>query len=220
MRWAYSAGDAVHGCMTRMHRGLIATVMLLALLLGEASALPPRPPGVAKTRASISHLKIASPLSMKGYSRDRFPHWASQGGGCDTRDRVLVRDGRHVRVGPGCRIVSGTWRSFYDGRTFTSSRRVDIDHVVPLANAWRSGAKRWGVERRRDFANDLEDAELIAVSASSNRSKADRGPDAWKPPRRAAWCLYSRWWVQVKRHWRLTVTRSERTELRRMVATC
>jgi hypothetical protein len=133
---------------------------------------------------------------------------------------VLIRDGRNVTVEPGCRIVSGTWRSFYDGLTFTSSSRMDIDHVVPLANAWRSGARRWGDERRRDFANDPQDSQLIAVSASSNRSKGDQGPAAWKPPRRAAWCLYSRWWVQVKSHWRLTVTRPERTQLRRMVATC
>jgi hypothetical protein len=91
---------------------------------------------------------------------------------------------------------------------------------VPLANAWRSGAKRWADERRRDLANDLEDSQLIAVSASSNRPKSDQGPDAWKPPRRAAWCLYSHWWVKVKRHWHLTVLRPERNELRRMVATC
>jgi hypothetical protein len=97
---------------------------------------------------------------------------------------------------------------------------VDIDHVVPLANAWRSGAKRWTLVQRRAFANDLQDSQLIAVSASSNRSKGDQGPDTWKPPRRAAWCLYSRWWVQVKSHSRLTATQPERSELRRMVATC
>ena len=203
-----------------MRRGLIAAALLVAALPAAASALPPRPPSAAKTRAAIRHLKVAAPLSMKGYSRDRFPHWISQGDGCDTRDRVLIRDGRHVAVGPGCRIISGSWRSFYDRVTVTSSSRVDIDHVVPLANAWRSGARRWGDDSRRDFANDLEDSQLIAVSASSNRSKGDQGPEAWKPPRHVAWCLYSRWWVQVKRHWRLAVTRSERTELRRMVTTC
>lgn len=145
---------------------------------------------------------------------------ATAGGGEDTRDRVLIRDGRNVRAGEDCEIVSGTWRSYYDGMTFTDSSELDVDHIVPLANAWRSGAKRWDEERRREFANDLKDSQLIAVSASSNRSKGDDGPQAWKPPRRAAWCLYSRWWVQVKRQWRLTVVRAERTALRRMVATC
>jgi Protein of unknown function (DUF1524) len=169
---------------------------------------------------AIRQLKLAAPLSMRGYDRDLFPHWISQGGDCDTRDRVLIRDARDVNVSSDCRITSGTWRSFYDGLTFTNSSRVDIDHVVPLANAWRSGAKRWSRHRRRQFANDLDNSQLIAVSASSNRSKRDQGPDSWKPPRRAAWCLYSRWWVQVKRAWRLTVIRAERTELRKMVATC
>jgi hypothetical protein len=157
---------------------------------------------------------------MDGYSRGRFPHWIGQGNGCDTRKLVLIRDGSDVKVGTRCRIISGRWRSFYDGLRLTSASRVDIDHVVPLANAWRSGAKRWSDGKRRDFANDLKNSQLIAVSAASNRSKSDQGPETWKPPRRRAWCLYTRWWVQVKRTWRLTVVRSERTELRRMVATC
>jgi hypothetical protein len=192
----------------------------MAIFAAEAGTLPPSPPGATKTRIAIRHLKIARSLSMEGYSRRRFPHWISQGEGCDTRERVLIRDGQNVRVGSGCRIISGTWASFYDGLTVTSASRLDIDHIVSLANAWRSGAKRWTDEQRRRFANDLEDSQLIAVSASSNRSKGDQSPETWKPPRRSAWCLYSRWWVQVKRHWRLTVTRPERTELRRMVATC
>ena len=202
-----------------VRRAAIAWLVLF-LFPSAAAALPPRPPSAAKTRDAIRHLTLAAPLSMHGYSRDQFPHWISQGGGCDTRDRVLVRDGQDVNVSADCGITSGTWRSFYDGLTFTDSSRVDIDHVVPLANAWRSGAKRWSRERRRQFANDLDNSQLIAVSASSNRSKSDQGPDSWKPPRRAAWCLYSRWWVQVKRAWRLTVIRAERTELRKMVATC
>lgn len=125
-----------------------------------------------------------------------------------------------MKVGPGCRIISGRWQSYFDGVTLTDAQQVDIDHIVPVANAWRSGARRWGAERRRDFANDFVDSQLIAVSSSSNRSKGDKGPEAWRPRRRAAWCLYSRWWVQVKQHWRLTVTRSERAEFGRMVATC
>ena len=202
-----------------MRRCLIA-VTLVALFPAVAAALPPRPPSTAKTRVAIRDLKIAAPLSLKGYSRGRFPHWINQGGGCDTRKRVLFRDGRNVEVGSGCRIISGRWRSYYDGLTLRNPSQVDVDHVVPLANAWRSGAKRWSQDQRRAFANDLADSQLIAVSASSNRSKGDRGPEAWRPPRTAAWCLYSRWWVQVKRRWRLAVTRPERKELRRMLATC
>src|SRR5215207_2143405 len=123
-----------------MRRLLISAVVLLAVLPATAVALPPRPPSAAKTRAAIRHLKIAKPLSMKGYSRKKFPHWIDQGGGCDTRDRVLIRDGRDVEVGDDCRITSGAWRSYYDGLVLKTKSRVDIDHIVPLANVWRSGA--------------------------------------------------------------------------------
>jgi hypothetical protein len=64
---------------------------------------------------------------------------------------VLIRDGRNVKMGSRCRIISGSWRSFYDGLTLTSARRVDVDHILPLANAWRSGARRWTRARRRAF---------------------------------------------------------------------
>ncbi|HEX8086562.1 MAG TPA: HNH endonuclease family protein [Solirubrobacteraceae bacterium] len=204
----------------RTFRGALAATLLALVVPAAAAALPPRPPSAAKTRAAIGLLRVAPALSMSGYSRARFPHWRSQGNGCTTREVVLVRDGEGVETDDECNIVAGTWTSFYDGLTLTRGTQLDIDHVVPLANAWRSGAKRWDQDRRRDFANDLENSQLIAVSATSNRSKGDKGPEEWKPPRRGAWCLYSRWWVQVKRHWRLTVVRAERTELRQMVATC
>src|SRR5213083_3000532 len=102
-----------------MRRILIAGILLMAVFPAAAGALPPRPPSAGKTRIAIRHLKIAPPLSMEGYSRERFPHWISQGGGCDTRDRVLIRDGRNVSVRSGCRIISGTWRSYYAGLTVT-----------------------------------------------------------------------------------------------------
>jgi hypothetical protein len=112
------------------------------------------------------------------------------------------------------------WRSLYDGAIITARSQVQIDHIVPLANAWRSGASRWTRARRVRFANDLTDPQLVAVSASSNTSKGDRGPEEWKPPRREVWCLYARWWTDVKAIWHLTVTMSEQTALRTMLNTC
>jgi hypothetical protein len=197
-----------------------AALVLTAVLAAGAAALPPKPPSAAKTRTAITKLKVAAPLSMSGYSRKRFRHWIQQSNGCDTREVVLKRDGKDVRTGAKCKVMSGTWTSYYDGLTITTPSKIDIDHIVPLAEAWRSGARAWTDERREAFANDLDDSQLIAVSATSNRSKSDQAPDKWKPPRRAAWCLYSRWWVQVKRHWRLTVTVTERVALQSMVATC
>jgi hypothetical protein len=112
------------------------------------------------------------------------------------------------------------WRSVYDGVIVTVRSQVQIDHILPPANAWRSGASRWTRERRVRFANDLRDPQLIAVSAVSNRTKCDSGPEEWKPPRQRVWCLYARWWVDVKAVWRLTVTGDEKRALRSMLGTC
>ncbi|MBX6749687.1 MAG: HNH endonuclease [Micromonosporaceae bacterium] len=157
---------------------------------------------------------------MTGYSRDRFHHWQSQGDGCDTRDRVLQRDGQGVVTGDDCRITAGTWFSVYDGQTLTDPSDLDIDHVVPLANAWRTGAAAWTDEQRAAFANDLQRPQLIAVSSSSNRSKGDQDPSQWKPPRREYWCTYAQSWIAVKAYWHLSVTADEKAALAEMLGTC
>ncbi|MEK8171524.1 hypothetical protein NKH77_25220 [Streptomyces sp. M19] len=82
---------------------------------------------------------MAAHGSMSGYSRDKFPHWASQGHNCDTREKVLERGGTDVKQDEECRAVSGRWVSVYDDKSFTDAADLDIDHTVPLANAWRSG---------------------------------------------------------------------------------
>ncbi|HET9517832.1 MAG TPA: HNH endonuclease family protein [Actinoplanes sp.] len=167
----------------------------------------------------LNRLTVARAASMRGYSRDRFPHWRSTGNNCDVRDTVLERDGRSVRV-RGCNVTSGRWTSSYDGRTFTDPSQVDIDHMVPLANAWRSGAADWTDDKRSDFANDLERPQLIAVSATSNRAKGDQDPSTWKPKLTDVWCDYAQDWIAVKSHWRLSVTTAEKTALTDMLEKC
>jgi Protein of unknown function (DUF1524) len=205
-------------------RGILLATLVVVLgasvIAGTADARPPAPPGEKASRSALAKLKIAPRKSLAGYSRSRFgSRWSSAGDGCDTRDRVLQRDGRNVHTAGDCRIT-GTWTSLYDGAVITVGRELDIDHVVPLAHAWRTGAKKWTKARRRAFANDLTEPQLIAVSAHSNRSKGDSPPDEWKPPRRAVWCLYARWWIDVKTAWQLTTTRPERTSLRVMLRRC
>ncbi|MEU7835041.1 MULTISPECIES: DUF1524 domain-containing protein [unclassified Nonomuraea] len=116
---------------------------------------------------------------MTGYSRAKFPHWSGQGEACDSREVVLARDGQGVERDEQCRATAGSWYSEYDGRTLTAASQVDIDHVVPLANAWRSGADTWTTPQRKAFANDLQNPQLIAVSAASNRAKGDQNPAQW-----------------------------------------
>jgi hypothetical protein len=95
--------------------------------------------------------------------------------------------------------------------TVRSAAKLDIDHVVPLAEAWQSGAWRWSTATRTRYANDLGyRPSLIAVTAHTNRSKGDREPQSWLPPRKSLDCRYLSWWVAVKWRWRLTVDRPEK----------
>jgi hypothetical protein len=179
----------------------------------------PGTPGSTSATALLTKLTVDKPGSMKGYSREKFPHWRSTGANCDVRDSVLKRDGTKVKLS-GCNVVAGTWKSVYDGVVVNSPTKIDIDHLVPLADAWRSGAAAWTTAKRGDFANDLVDPQLVAVSASSNRAKGDQDPSAWKPKEMSAWCTYATDWIAVKTHWKLTVTTAEKAALTDMLEKC
>ena len=173
----------------------------------------------AGARDRLTRLRVAKPGLMRGYSRDKFPTWRSTGKNCNVRDSVLKRDGTKVRTS-GCNVVAGTWTSVYDGRVLDSPTTVDIDPVVPMADAWRSGASAWTTERREDFANDLDRPQLIAVSQTSNRAKGDQDPSTWKPPATESWCEYAVDWIAVKSYWQLTVTTDEKAALTDLLENC
>lgn len=144
-----------------------------------------------------------------GYDRDLFRHWITIDG-CSVRQWVLVRQAKGGQR-RGCDMAGASWFSAFDGATTTNSSLFDIDHMVPLSEAWGSGARRWGEQRRIAFANDLAyRPSLIAVSASSNRSKGDRDPAEWMPPRTSYKCTYLVHWVAVKYRWGLSVDRAEK----------
>ncbi|MDE0376545.1 MAG: HNH endonuclease family protein [bacterium] len=143
-----------------------------------------------------------------GYDRDLFVHWTDEDAdGCDTRREVLLRDahsGLHLGSGPGCRIVSGVWYSAYDDAWVEGSPAgLHVDHVVPLQEAWDSGAHAWGPGRRRAFANDLDG--LAAVTAAVNEAKGAHDPAQWMPPNPDHRCAYAASWIAVKARWELTV---------------
>ncbi|MEW2137933.1 DUF1524 domain-containing protein [Streptomyces sp. NPDC005409] len=176
--------------------------------------------GTAEARTRLAALKVAPVGTMAGYSRDKFTHWAQQGNKCDTREVVLERDGKDVTRDAECRAVSGTWKSLYDGVVVTEAAKMDIDHMVPLAEGWRSGAAGWDAARRKAFANDMTHPQLLAVTAASNRSKGDQSPDLWQPPDKSSWCQYGRAWTTVKSVYGLTVTEPEKKMLTTMLDTC
>lgn len=205
-----------------IRRRWAAVVMAAAMLIvvaPPAFATPPNIPSKATAQAELNAITVAAEGSTAGYSRDLFPHWITVSG-CDTRETVLKRDGTGVVVGSNCTPTSGSWYSQYDGVTVSPSSGVDIDHVVALAEAWRSGAASWTTSRRQSFANDLTRPQLIAVSASSNRSKGDQDPSTWQPTRTAYRCTYARMWIRSKYYWGLTWQSSEKTAVQGMLNTC
>jgi uncharacterized protein DUF1524 len=196
---------------------LTASVMLTA---GPAQASPPTPPSAATARSMLAALTVAPEGSMTGYSRDKFPHWISQGDNCNTREVVLKRDGANVTTGTDCYPTSGSWYSPYDGATWYQPSDVDIDHIVPLAEAWRSGASSWTTSERQQLANDLSISQLIAVTDNVNQSKGDDDPASWMPPRSAYDCTYLREYVWVKYSYDMTVDSAEYTAISNVLSGC
>ncbi|WP_232831968.1 HNH endonuclease family protein [Nocardiopsis sp. FIRDI 009] len=179
-------------------------------------------PDVEEALRWLEELDVVAETDPPGYDRSLFPHWSSGvRDGCTTRQVVLLRDGEDVEVDDDCQPVSGTWYSVYDGETLTEAGDLDIDHMVPLKEAWRSGASEWTTAERERFANDLDASpQLWAVSASSNRSKSDEDPGDWLPPLESFHCDYAVSWIEVKHVWELTVDQDEAESLREVLAGC
>ncbi|MFG2646723.1 HNH endonuclease family protein [Streptomyces sp. NPDC048436] len=185
-----------------------------------AQAAPPDPVSAATARTYLGQLTERAEGSSDGYSRDKFPHWSTQSGTCNTREVVLKRDGTNVQQDASCAATSGTWKSAYDGATWTVASDLDIDHVVPLSEAWKSGASGWTTDQRKGFANDLTRPQLIAVTDNVNQSKGDQDPAEWLPPTASYHCVYARMWVDVKHYYKLTVNPEEKSALSTILNRC
>jgi hypothetical protein len=116
----------------------LATVAVAAPApLHIVARAPPNIPSASQARTQLAGLTVAPQGPQTGYSRDLFPHWITQSGTCNTRETVLKRDGTNVVTDSACASTSGQWFSPYDGATWSAASDVDIDHVVPLSNAWK-----------------------------------------------------------------------------------
>ncbi|MFB4424892.1 HNH endonuclease family protein [Streptomyces sp. QL37] len=197
---------------------LAATTGLLTAPTAQAAM--PTPVSASTARTYLGQLTVSAEGSSSGYSRDKFPHWITQSGACNTREVVLKRDGTGVVQDSACAATSGSWYSEYDGATWTAASDLDIDHMVPLAEAWRSGASGWTNAQRQSFANDLTRPQLIAVTDNVNQSKSDQDPGEWLPSRTTYRCTYARAWVHVKHHYGLTVDSTEKSALQSVLNGC
>jgi len=163
---------------------------------------------------------VSKNAAGQGYERDYFKHWVSENDtGCDTRVAVLIRDSKTKPVMSGCKVVSGDWISAYDDKEYQKPGGMDIDHMVPLSEAWQSGALDWDAATRQAYANDLGyNYGLVPVSAHSNRSKSDQDPTTWKPDTDA--CVYVGHWTMVKYRWNLTIDQAEKDSIEQVLTFC
>lgn len=213
-----------------MMRGLAAAA-LLSLPLAAAAPAPAADVPASQAAPTVATMPLTDgianlpvvPERRDGYERTKFKHWVdADHDGCNTRAEVLKEESRTKPVIEGkCKILSGTWFSYYDAETVTDPSKLDIDHLVPLAEAWDSGASEWTPARRQAYANDLGvQRSLVAVTAKTNRSKSDQDVTDWLPPLAEARCHYVSDWVSTKLRWGLSVDHAEQATLERIAAGC
>ncbi len=206
--------------------GMVSTVLLSGFVFpGDVHEEEPTTAATKFTqsqtlrlRAAIRQLPTAGE-TRTGYDRDKFTLWVDADSDCqDTRDEVLRAESRTTPTGT-CDITHGRWLSYYDQEVWTNSSDVDIDHLVPLAEAWDSGARRWNAATREHYANDLGDRRtLVAVTDNVNQSKGDQDIREWKPQHKL--CRYLTEWAAVKTRWSLRVDVAEKRAMRRLAADC
>ena len=201
---------------------VIGSVSLLLLGLFPAVAIG-SPISLTQSVPSgslLAELQVEEEAFSSSYKRSAFRHWIdADSNRCDTRREVLAAESsRKV----SCRTLrGGRWVSAFDNAKTRKASRFDVDHMVPLKEAWESGAHSWDSATRTSFANDLDyEHSLIAVSARSNRSKSDRDPNNWMPPATAFQCQYVGRWIAVKYRWSLSVDPAEKSFLDSKVSSC
>ena len=207
-----------------MKKVLLASIMGLAITIVAPvhSTASDTKVSFASYDLALKALKVA-PDVRDGYARSKFKHWSDlDKNGCNTRNDVIISEAlTKPTVDKGCKIVANTgkWYSAYDGITITNFSALDVDHFVPLAEAWDSGANNWDAAKREVYANDMGDPiSLIAVSATTNRSKSDQDPAEWLPAKDV--CTYVQNWIYVKTRWSLTVDEKELKALKDNLSKC
>lgn len=192
------------------------------------------PARVSSARAALTGLEVKGKAAKTGYQRELFgERWSDDvnvefgHNGCDTRNDILRRDLIDLQVRPGthgCVAQYGILAEPYTGtqkvfdRGTDQASRIHIDHIVPLANAWVTGAQAWDPQTRANFANDPRN--LRAVDGSENQRKRDTDAATWLPPNKGFRCEYAVTMIEVKAAYGLWVTSAERDALDRELGGC
>lgn len=196
-------------------------IIALGITLIAPSAHATGPVVYKDAITALNTLKVADEVRA-GYKRTLFKHWIGAGNGCDSRKAVIISEAIvKPIVEKGCVIKGGEWLSIYDNTKVLNASQLDVDHMVPLAEAWDSGASAWDAAKKEMYANDQTDPRhLIAVTGSSNRSKSDQDPAEWMPTNKAYACEYLTNWVSIKVRWVLSVDKTEKSFIATALKPC
>lgn len=195
----------------------------------QAASPPAEELPASEGNTLLGELALVSEGSSSPYRRAAFGQaWFDiDRNGCDTRNDVLSRDLRDIQYKPrtgNCKVLRGVLDDWYSGVTVdfrsgvNTSKLVQIDHLVPLAWAWRHGASEWSDAKRLRFANDP--LNLVATTEEQNQAKGDKGPSAWLPSADGAVCRYAYSFVRVLYDYQLGIDIRNRAMLRGVFAEC
>ncbi|CAI7977380.1 MULTISPECIES: HNH endonuclease family protein [unclassified Parafrankia] len=185
------------------------------------------PPGAGSALQVLGTLSIRAEDNSPPYKRNEFgTAWSDvDHNGCDTRNDILHRDLRSIttRSNDDCIVLTGELRDPYTTRIIRfdrgrNSSAVQIDHVIPLADAWRTGALEWTAKERLGFANDPEN--LLAVDGPINQQKSDQDASEWLPPSPGIRCAYIARQVGLKSRYGLWVEQAEADAMRQVLQSC
>jgi hypothetical protein len=183
----------------------------------------------ASALAQLESIPVKGRAPKTGYTRDEFgPAWAdTDRNGCDTRNDILARDLTSETFKPGtnnCVVMTGTLADKYTGTTITFTRGQDtssdvqIDHIVPLSDAWQKGAQQLNPDQRKELANDP--LNLMAADGPTNGAKGDKDAATWLPPNKAFRCEYVARQTVVKAKYSLWVTQAEHDAIAGLLKGC
>jgi hypothetical protein len=162
------------------------------------------------------------PTYVPEYDRASWNHWIDIDGDCQNARHELLIEKSSVPVTftnkKKCSVNTGKWVGPYTGVTFTKASDVDIDHVVPLAEAHRSGGWRWSWTLKQVFANDPEN--LLITEDNANQAKSDKDPAQWFDVQPSYQCEYLRKWVSIKGRYNLRMDGVEKSFIEAKLESC
>lgn len=180
----------------------------------------------------LNNLRVQEPDMSVNYSRLDWKHWAPTQSNCwNAREEILYsqsdknsvivldknkKETRNKKI--ACYIVSGKWYDPYDNIVMDKPSEVDVDHTYPLGRAALMGGDKFTKDKKREFANDLDN--LVATSRKSNRGKGSKGPGEWMPPNKDSWCAYSKIYINISSKYDLGITDKDKVALLKAVQTC